>query len=186
MSVRPVLYVLAGVAAALLLAAPLASSDAYEAPKPTQVEDPDQTFHDLTFPVERVGLDGVLAYAPFRQSAMTAGRSPDVIRVRWSEPVEVLGVSVSIDSPDVLELVEVAVGRNWSEYGGNVNGAMIHVTTTYGDPIDERVRFDGKGFEVGAHEWVAITAWISNHSTVDELLHPETIIYFRPLGVVGP
>jgi len=147
------------------------------------VLDPSVTVHERLVELERDDLDGFLAYAPLRQLSHTSGPSPDVIKVFFEKPVDVYGVSVSVDVEPRLELVEVSVGRNWENYRGNTLGSLIHTSAVdgigRGSVIDERAWFD-KPFRIDASEWLAVTAWIFNRAASEVEVHPEVTFWFQP------
>ena len=140
----------------------------------------DFVYHDRQVEVD--GRDGYITQAILTQQPRTSGVSPDVIRVHFDRPVEVLGVNISVDIGSEMHLVEVAAGIGWDAYGADKDGALMH--TSYSGrnsgKIDEQVWFVGGGFLVDTDEWVAVSAWLQNASVGTYGVSPEVIIWYQP------
>jgi hypothetical protein len=123
------------------------------------------------------GMQSYLLHAPIRQPAWTYGPARDTIRARFSQPVDVHGLSASVDLSAAL--FELEAGINKENYGGNSNGWLFHYTSENNQKIDESVMFP-RPFRLSPTDYLSLTAWISNTSSAEAIAQPEVIVYFTP------
>lgn len=159
-----------GLFAAVLLSAPDEPAPVVSRPHVESV------FHDRH--VQVTGRGGYIAQAVLTQSPRTSGRSPDVIRVFFDQPVELLGIGVSVDIGN-LALTEVSVGVGWEEYEMNASGAVLHTSHIGVGQIDEQVWFEGAPLPVRQGEWVAVTAWLQNRTEALKGVSPEVVLWYQ-------
>lgn len=161
----------------LVAAAIVAVGVFYQPESPmTTVRDPEPRVVEVVVePDDRDGMQSAIGQLIFRQDPRTTGVSPDTIHFRFTEPVDVYGVLVSVDVHG-LEIVEFAVGLNEPVAYATTGEWLIHTSST-GDSIDEHVWFPVP-YEVGPDDYLNVGAWLYNGSEVEQSASPEVIVYF--------
>lgn len=127
-------------------------------------------------------LHGRIFQKHFNQEGYTSGRSPDELSVKFSDPVEVHGILMSVDCWKSTRLVEFAAGINQKPaYQTKGPGDMlIHAsfaTNHEAGKIDEQVWFP-KPFLLSPSDSINIGAWIQNVSPKKQGVSPEIIVYY--------
>jgi hypothetical protein len=123
------------------------------------------------------GMQSYLLHAPIRQPARTYGPGFDTVRATFDRAVDVHGLSASVDVSATL--FELEAGINKANYGGNSPGWLFHYTSEASEKIDEAVMFPHP-FRLKSSDYLSLTAWIYNGSSVEAVAQPEVIVYFTP------
>jgi hypothetical protein len=159
--------------------APTISPNPSSAPPPMRRSGPPIEVHERHIDVVkgRPGMQSFLLYAPIRQPARTYGPALDTIRAVFSDPVDVHGLSASVDLN--AGLFELEAGINQPNYGGNSPGWLFHYTSLNSAKIEESIMFP-QPFRVNTDDYLSLTAWISNDAQGEAVAQPEVIVFFTP------
>ncbi len=132
------------------------------------------------------GLHGYLFHKNFRQFPFQTGVSIDAAKVTFTEPVEILGIWVSLDVGSRLTLVEFAarVNGQLGYFEGSQYDYLIH--TTYNQDfgmngrLDEHIFFgESNAFLLDADDYLLIGAFLYNQSGSMEQVAAEILIYYN-------
>lgn len=125
------------------------------------------------------------------QEPHTSGPSPESLRFRFTQPGQILGVSISVDI-DGPELVEHVIGINVPHpYGISEDhqdgepfegdGWLLHVSDANGgqpSKIDEQLMLPHP-VDMEAGDYISVDAWIGNQLPVPAGASPEVIVFYR-------
>ncbi len=122
----------------------------------------------------------------FSQAGSSTGPSPDELSLKFSAPVDIQGILMSVDCWKSTRLVEFAAGIN-NKPAYQANGPtdmLLHVsfaTNLEAGKIDEQVWFP-KPFRMNPEDSLNIGAWIENVSPNPQNVSPEIIVYYTWVG----